>query len=171
MRIHSHRVPAAPMTRITTKISFATICFAACVTLFLAAPRTSRAQTAAPQKSPAANPSKKAVAPFVIELYSTKVRFETDGTGERVQEVRVKAMDDAGIKQLHTLTFNYNSARETFALAYLRIAKPDGSVTESNADAIAKMTDDQPTPAVKDAASFKEIREVIVTVPPIAIGD
>ncbi|MGB6821194.1 MAG: DUF3857 domain-containing protein [Candidatus Acidiferrales bacterium] len=154
-----------------TKISFAAICFAASLILFLAAPRTSRAQAGAMQKSPAANSSAKATAPFVIELYSTKVRFETDGTGERVQEVRVKAMDDAGIKQLHTLTFNYNSAHETFALAYLRIAKPDGSVTEEKLDAIAKMIDDQPSPAVKDAPSFKEIREVHVTVPPIAMGD
>jgi len=159
------------MTRITTKISFATICFAACVTLFLAAPRTSHAQTAAPRKSPVANPSKKAVAPFVIELYSTKVRFDTDGTGERIQEIRAKAMDDAGVKQLQTLTFNYNSGHETFALAYLRIQKPDGSVTQEKTDALAKMADDQPAPAVKDAANFKEIREVHVTLPPIAIGD
>ncbi|HEV2315788.1 MAG TPA: DUF3857 domain-containing protein [Candidatus Acidoferrales bacterium] len=167
MRIRLHRVPAASLT----KISFAAICLVAGITLILAAPRTSHAQTAAMQKSPAAIPGAKAAAPFVIELYSTKVRFETDGTGERIQEMRVKAMDDAGIKQLHTLTFNYNSARETFALVHLRIEKPDGSVTESNADAIAKMIDDQPAPAVKDAPNFKEIREVHVTVPPIAIGD
>src|SRR5579872_868768 len=167
MRIRLHRVPVGSLT----KISFAAICLATSITLFLAAPRTSRAQTAAPQKSPAANPGAKATAPFVIELYSTKVRFETDGTGERVQEVRVKALDDAGIKQLHTLTFDYNSAHEIFALAYLRIAKPDGSVTEEKTDAIAKMIDDQPAPAVKDAPSFKEIREVHVTVPHIAIGD
>ncbi|MHB8485425.1 MAG: tetratricopeptide repeat protein [Candidatus Acidiferrales bacterium] len=99
------------------------------------------------------------------------MRFETDGTGERIQEIRVKAIDDAGVKQLQRLTFNYNSGHETFALAYLRIQKPDGSVTESNAEAIAKMIDDQPAPAVKDAANFKEIREVHVTLPPIAIGD
>ena len=167
MRIRLHRGPAASLT----KISFAAICLVAGITLILAAPRTSHAQTAATQKSPAAIPGAKAAAPFVIELYSTKVRFETDGTGERIQEIRVKAMGDAGIKQLHTLTFNYNSARETFALTYLRITKPDGSVTESNADAIAKMIDDQPAPAVKDAPNFKEIREVHVTVPPIAIGD
>ncbi|HXT73686.1 MAG TPA: tetratricopeptide repeat protein [Candidatus Angelobacter sp.] len=154
-----------------TKISFAAIYFAASLVLFLAAPRTSRAQAGATQKSPAANSSAKATAPFAIELYSTKVRFETDGTGERIQEIRVKAMDDAGIKQLHTLTFSYNSAHETFALAYLRIAKLDGSVTEEKPDAIAKMVDDQPSPAVKDAPSFKEIREVHVTIPPIAIGD
>jgi hypothetical protein len=104
MRIHSHRFAAASLT--STKISFAAICFAVGITLLLVAPRTSRAQTAATQKSPAANPSSKATVPFVIERYSTKVRFETDGTGERVQDVRVRVMDDAGIKQLHTLTFN-----------------------------------------------------------------
>lgn len=167
MRICLHRIPAAPLA----KILFAAICLATSITLFLAAPRTARAQTAAVQKNPAANPNAKASTPFVIERYSTKVRFESDGTGERVQDVRVKAMDDAGIKQLHTLTFNYNSGHETFALAYLRIEKPDGSVTESNADAIAKMIDDQPAPAVKDAPGFKEVREVHVTVPAIVIGD
>ncbi len=167
MRIRLHRISAGSLT----KISFAAICLAAGMALFSVAPRTSRAQTPATQKSPAANPAAKATVPFVIERYSTKVRFETDGTGERIQEVRVKVTDDAGIKELHTLTFSYNFARETFALAYLRIEKPDGSVTESNADAIAKMIDDQPSPAVKDAANFKEIREVHVTVPPIAIGD
>jgi len=162
MKIRLHCICAA---------SLATIFLAAGVNLLFVAPRVSHAQTAATQKSPAANPGAKATAPFLIERYSTKVRFETDGTGERIQEIRVKAMDDAGVKQLQTLTFNYNSGHETFALAYLRIKKPDGSVTEEKTDAIAKMIDDQPAPAVKDAANFKEIREVHVTLPPIAIGD
>ena len=140
--------------------------------IFALTPMALHAQAAAKQSAPARSPTAKtATVPFVIELYSTKVRFETDGTGERIQEVRVKPMDDAGVKQLHTLTFDYNSAHETFALAYLRIAKPDGSATQSNADAIAKMIDDQPIPAAKDAPGFKKIREARVTVPPIAIGD
>ncbi|HEV2615317.1 MAG TPA: DUF3857 domain-containing protein [Candidatus Acidoferrales bacterium] len=161
MRIRLHHFSAVSLAAI----------FAGILAFFSPAPRALHAQKVATQSPPARTPSAKAAEPFVIERYSTKVRFETDGTGERLQEMRVKVTNDAGVKQLHTLTFDYNSAHETFALAYLRITKPDGSVTDSNAAAIAKMLDDQPAPAVKDAPNFKEIREVHVTVPPLAAGD
>ncbi|HVB36482.1 MAG TPA: tetratricopeptide repeat protein [Candidatus Acidoferrales bacterium] len=149
----------------------AAIFFAAWVALLSSAPRSLLAQTPAAQNAPTTNSTAEPSEPFVLERYSTKIRFETNGTGERRQEVRVKVTGDAGVKQLHTLTFDYNSEDETFALAYLRIAKPDGTVAETSSQAIAKMIDDQPAPVVKDAPSFKEIREVHVTLPPLAIGD
>jgi len=150
----------------------ATIFLAAGGGIFLSALPPLRAQTTSSQKAPAKKMAVTAAAdPFVIEMYSTKVRFETDGTGERRQEVRVKIVNAAGAKQLHTLHFNYDSANETFALAYLRITKADGSVVEAKADAIAKMLDDQPAPAVKTAPGFAEVREVQVTTPALAPGD
>lgn len=156
---------------LASRVSVATIVFASCVATFLFAPRALRAQTTVPQKASVENLGAKPAEPYVIELYSTKVRFETDGTGERQQEVRVKIMDDAGVKQLHTLNFEYNATNETFALAYLRITKSDGSVVDAKPDAIAKMLDDQPAPAVKTAPGFAEIREVRVTTLPLARGD
>ena len=154
------------------RASVATIFLAACGATFLLALRPLRAQTAAAQKTSARKlGAVPAAAPFVIELYSTKVRFETDGTGERRQEVRVRITDAAGAKQLHILHFNYDSANETFALVYLRITKPDGSVVEAKPEAIAKMLDDHPAPAVKTAPGFAEVREVQVTTPALAAGD
>ncbi|MHB8540192.1 MAG: DUF3857 domain-containing protein [Candidatus Acidiferrales bacterium] len=164
MRIHPHHL--------ASRASLATIFLAACGAIFLSAPRPLRAQTTSTQKAPAKNlGATPAADPFVIEMYSTKVRFETDGTGERRQEVRVKITDAAGAKQLHTLHFNYDSANEIFALVYLRITKPDGSVVEAKPDTIAKMLDDQPAAAVKTAPGFAEVREVQVTTPAIAPGD
>ena len=165
MIVHPRRVP---WLKFATLSIFALSCVNAnanAQTSSSKPPAQSVAKPAQTKPSPNANSSiqtsaSASAAPLTIERYSTKVRFETDGTGERIQEVRVKAMNDAGVKQLQTLTFSYNSEHETFALAYLRIKKPDGSVTEEKPDAMAKMIDDQPAPAVKGAANFKEIREV-----------
>jgi len=168
------RLPPAAMRSYLYRVSclaFATIFAAAWVALFSLAPATAQAQSATPQKLAAGNPSSKSADPFVIEQYSTKVRFETDGTGEIQLRVRVKIANAAGVKQLHTLIFGYNAAHETFALAFLRITKPNGSVVQATPDAITKMIDDQPAPVVKTAPGFTEIREVRVTVPPTVPGD
>ncbi|MGH9727950.1 MAG: hypothetical protein ACRD33_07185, partial [Candidatus Acidiferrales bacterium] len=87
MRIRLHHISAALL---------AAIVFIGALAFFSPVPRALRAQTAATQTPPTKNPSAKAAEPFVIERYSTNVLFETDGTGERLQEMRVKITDDAG---------------------------------------------------------------------------
>lgn len=106
-------------------------------------------------------------APLTIELYSTKVKFENDGTGSRQIDVRVKANTAEGVTELRTLSFDYNALNEKISLAFLRVTKANGSVVEAKADAIK----DEAAPAVKDAPAFTELREAHVAVPAMSPGD
>jgi Flp pilus assembly protein TadD len=126
------------------------------------------AQTKAGQDASAAKLSAaKSAAPFTIELYSTKVRFENDGTGERQSDVRIRIESDAGAQSLRTLAFHYNAAHETFALAYLRVKKADGSTVEAIPDAVK----DAPGAVAKDASAFTDLHDVQISTPALAPGD
>jgi tetratricopeptide (TPR) repeat protein len=105
--------------------------------------------------------------PFTIELYSTKVRFENDGTGERQLDVRIRIGNDSGARALHTLSFDYNTAKETFALSFLRVTKKDGRVVQAKADALH----DQLMAIAKDAPAYSNLYEARITVPALAEGD
>ncbi|HEV2288289.1 MAG TPA: DUF3857 domain-containing protein [Candidatus Acidoferrales bacterium] len=126
-----------------------------------------RAQSASAAKSnavaAAANPS----APFVIELFSNKISFQNDGTSERQIDLRLKVQSAEANQSLHTLAFDYDASNETFALAFLRITKSDGTSTEAKPDIVS----DQPAPVVKTAPAITDIREAQLHIPTLAPGD
>ena len=119
------------------------------------------------QKSAVKSAESAAAPPLTIELYATKVRFENDGSGTRQFDARVKVGTLEGASDLKTLSFDYNSAHEKFALVFLRVTKADGKTVEAKPDAVT----DGLAPAAKDAPAFSELREARVTVPPLAAGD
>ncbi|HEV2490582.1 MAG TPA: DUF3857 domain-containing protein [Candidatus Acidoferrales bacterium] len=109
----------------------------------------------------------KPTAPLTIEFYSTRVRLENDGTGERQVDVHIRAESDAGVKSLQSLSFSYNSAHETFIVGYLRVKKTDGSLIEAKPDAVK----DAPAAIAKDSPAFTDIHDVQISAPPLAPGD
>ena len=104
---------------------------------------------------------------LTIEFYSTRVRFNDDGTGERQLEVRIRPGNEQGVQELRTLSFQYNSDFESFGLLYLRVKKAGGTVIEGKPDALK----DTPIAAAKEAPAFSDIRDVRITPPPLAPGD
>jgi tetratricopeptide (TPR) repeat protein len=136
------------------------ICFLA-VPLTLAVP----AQPQSPAK-PAATPdySKEAA---VIELYSTKVAFENDGTGSRESTTRVRLQSDAGVQRFGLLVFSYQSSSETLDIDYVRVHKPDGTVVETPADNIQDMS----TESSREAPMYSDQREKHVAVKGLGTGD
>ena len=137
------------------------------------APRAKSATT--PASKPESNPKPSASAlspdlskePFVIEKYFTTVRFENDGTGERVLHVRARVVDDSGVQQLSDLVFGYNAANESVALNYLRVEKKDGSVMNASADAAKDLS----APILHDAAAYADYKEKHIAVPALRPGD
>ena len=126
------------------------------------------AQTKAAAAALAAKTSSvSASSPFTIELYSTAVRFNDDGTGERHLSVRIHIESNAGAEELKSLTFRYNSAFETFALSSLHVKKSDGSSVEAKPDAVT----DAPAGLAKDAPAYSDIHDVKIMTPPLAPGD
>jgi tetratricopeptide (TPR) repeat protein len=157
-------------SRHTLRVAFLAACMS--LGLIFATSQPVHAQTAGNPASTTANQGARSAPPssappFTIELYSTKARFENDGTGERRLDVRIRVQSDAGAQALHSLSFDYNSDYETFSLAFLRIKKADGSVVEAKSDAVQ----DRPNAIAKNAPAFSNIREARVTVPTLADGD
>jgi len=105
--------------------------------------------------------------PFVIEEYSTVVRFENDGTGERTLDVRALVQNDTGVKRLSELVFGYDAANEKAGVRYLRVKHRDGAPTAAGADAVTDSTPD----ILRDAPSYSNFKEEHVKVPPLQVGD
>ena len=72
----------------------------------------------------------------VVELYSTKVTFENDGTGTRESKTRVRLQSDAGVQHFGVLVFSYQSSSETLDIDYVRVHKADGTIVETPAENI-----------------------------------
>jgi tetratricopeptide (TPR) repeat protein len=125
------------------------------------------AQSGKPKTAPASESAPKNTEPYLIEMYSTKVRFANDGTGERELSVRIKIQTDEGAEALRSLTFDFNSASDTFALQSLTVTKPDGSIIRAKSDALQL----QPAPIVKSAPLYSEIQQAHIAVPPLKPGD
>jgi hypothetical protein len=66
--------------------------------------------------------------PYVVEHVQRRIRFETDGTGQREAIVRVRVQNEAGVRQWGQLMFGYNSANERIEIPYVRVVKADNSV-------------------------------------------
>ena len=105
--------------------------------------------------------------PFIFEQYTTKVRFENDGTGERNYVARIRAQNPAGVQALGELTFGYNSGSEQIDMHYVRVRKPDGSLVTAGPEAAKEMT----AAVVRDAPVYTDYKEKHVTVPSLEPGD
>src|SRR3984885_13400633 len=108
--------------------------FRAAILIFTLAIATSAQQSAPPPKSvPIPDAPKKAAADYsnesvVIEKFTTTVRFENDGTGDREQQLRARVQNQTGVQQLGELIFPYNDANEKVELRHLRVEKKDGTI-------------------------------------------
>ena len=133
-----------------------------------AAPATSP-QTGVPaaQSSSASQKADYSKEPFVFDQYTTKVRFENDGTGEREYIARIRCQTTAGVQALGELTFGYNSANEQITIKYVRVQKPDGKEIAADASAVKEMT-----PSItRDAPVYTDFKEKRITVPSLQPGD
>src|SRR5690348_829672 len=105
--------------------------------------------------------------PFVFDLYTTKIRFENDGTGEREHIARISVQSAAGVQALGELAFGYNSANEQITIKYVRVQKRDGKIITADASAVKEMT-----PSItRDAPVYTDFKEKRVTVPSLQPGD
>ncbi|HEX4076297.1 MAG TPA: DUF3857 domain-containing protein [Candidatus Acidoferrales bacterium] len=104
--------------------------------------------------------------PIVVEQYTTSVRFENDGTGERDVTARIRVQSDAGVRLLGQLPFGYSSANEQMDVRYVRVRKPDGSVVTAAPSAVTDMT----AAVAREAPVYTDLKEKHITVPDLAPG-
>ncbi len=103
----------------------------------------------------------------VIELYSSKVTFENDGTSTHESTTRVRLQSDAGVQRYGLLAFSYQSSSETLDVAYVRVHKRDGSVVETPTDSVQDMT----TESSRVAPMYSDEKEKHIAVRGLGTGD
>ncbi|MGC1618367.1 MAG: DUF3857 domain-containing protein [Candidatus Acidiferrum sp.] len=150
--------------------------FAATLSLICAAavgphPAQSAAQKRA-EKSPASPQEKSAEKPAPelpaeIELFETRVRFETDGSSRKEVHALVKINDELGVRQFARLNFDFNRSFEQIEIPLVRITHSNGGVVDILPSAIT----DTPNPAVVNAPAYQDVRVKSVRILGLEPGD
>jgi len=68
---------------------------------------------------------------FVVTNIQTKVRFQADGSSERVQTTSVKVVSQAGVQTWGVLGADYAADNEHVDVHFVRVHKADGSTVET----------------------------------------
>jgi len=126
--------------------------------LALASPLAAQQPAAAPDSSGQ---------PFVVERLEEHDRFEADGTGRRELAFRIHVVTEAALQAFGQAEYAYNSANEKLDVDYVRVLKPGGDTIVAPASAVLDMTGQ----IAREAPMFSDIREKVVTVPGLRVGD
>lgn len=143
------------------------LCCASSLGAQQSAPAVSAPPSAATATAQPADSTDHSQEPFVIELYSTAARYENDGTGERILQVRIRVQSDAGVQQLGELVFGFNSANEQMDVRSVRVRKADGTTVTAAPGAVKEMT----ATVARDAPVYTDYKEKHITVPGLHTGD
>jgi Domain of Unknown Function with PDB structure (DUF3857) len=114
-------------------------------------------------KAAAADHSKEA---FVLEHSSDKFKFENDGTYSREMRMRIRIQSDAGVQRFSIVKFAYQSSSELFAVDYVRVTKPDGTVVVTPSDTFQ----DMPADITREAPFYTDTHETHVAVKGLGVG-
>ena len=133
-----------------------------------AAPEPAVVQKAAPEPAaaPKAAPDYSAE-PLVIEHVEHIYTMAADGTGVRQLTLAARVNSDATVRQLGVLSIPYASSSEHVELAYVRVRRPDGSVTETPLTEAIEM----PTQVTTAAPFFSDLKELQIPVRNLRAGD
>lgn len=148
-----------------------TVLLSLALAILIASPRSSRGQTKSPQahRDTAATTHAKAEfseEPYVIELARTALRFENDGTSQRISSLRIHLQSDSAVEKFRQLDFSFNAANEKVEVRRIVVHKRDGT-TLTVPQGVAK---EGPAQANDGPASLEE-KEMRVAVPGLVSGD
>jgi hypothetical protein len=133
------------------------------------APIDSAPQAAAPQATqthPQAA-AVDAVEPIVIEKYDHVYTMAADGTGTRLFTMAATVHSEAAVRQLGLLTLPFASGSGHLDLVYVRVRRPDGTVTETPVDQAIEM----PSAVTTSAPFYSDLKELQLPVRNLRVGD
>src|ERR1700688_381000 len=104
---------------------------------------------------------------FVVELYRSSFRFESDGPGRRETVARVRVQSEAGVQQWGQIQVGYNSANERVEMDYVRVIKADGSVVKAGEEAVQDLS----ALLEQQAPVYTDYRQKHITVPGLRPGE
>jgi hypothetical protein len=105
--------------------------------------------------------------PLVIEHVEHIYTMAADGTGVRQITFAACVNSDATVRQLGVLNIPYASSSEHVELVYVRVRRPDGSVTETPLTGAIEM----PIPVTIAAPFYSDLRELQIPVRNLRAGD
>lgn len=135
----------------------------ASVLLSLASPLLAHAQVA--NQLPAKPDYSKEA--FVLERSSDKFTFHNDGTSVRELSVGLRVQSEAGVQQFGLLKFTYQSSSQAFAVDYVRVRMPDGSIVLTPPENFQ----DMPADVTREAPFYSDLQEKHVAVKGLGPGD
>jgi tetratricopeptide (TPR) repeat protein len=103
----------------------------------------------------------------VFERVRSSYRFEADGTGVSVFEVRARPLSAAGVQQLGQVVIPYLKSRSSVELLYFRVRKPGGEVLEVDSSKIQ----DLPAPVAAAFPIYSDLHLFHVQAPALNSGD
>jgi cytochrome c-type biogenesis protein CcmH/NrfG len=104
---------------------------------------------------------------FVVENFSRKQRFENDGTSSQQDTARVRIQSQAGVQKYGILSFSYPGGTGNFAIEYVRVLKPDGTIVETPPENVQDMAAE----ITRQAPFYSDLREKHVAVKGLGVGD
>jgi len=104
---------------------------------------------------------------FVIESFSSKYKFENDGTSSAEEAARIRIQSEAGVQTYGILSFSYASGTTTYEVKYVRVHKPDGSVVETPQENVQDMA----AQITRQAPFYSDLHEKHVAVKGLSVGD
>jgi tetratricopeptide (TPR) repeat protein len=103
----------------------------------------------------------------VIEQWTTRVAFQSDGTSTRELRARVRIQSDAGVRQYGVLPLPYQASVERIEVQDVRVTNPNGSAVATPLDSIQDVTSD----IYREAPLYSDLREKHVAVKGLEPGD
>ena len=128
------------------------------------APEYPEARNAGIQGTPSQDFSKEGA---VIEQWTTRVVFQSDGTSTRDVRSRVRVHSDAGVRQYGVLRLPYQASVESIEVQDVRVTNPNGSVVVTPLDSVQDVTSE----LYRDAPLYSDLREKHVAVKGLEPGD
>ncbi|MGA8030315.1 MAG: DUF3857 domain-containing protein, partial [Bryobacteraceae bacterium] len=103
----------------------------------------------------------------VVQSIATKVSFTAEGVREWQQIVSIRVQSEAAVRQYGVLSFSYASGSEQIKVEYVRVRKPDGSITDTPDSSIVDVTTD----VASIAPVYSDLRQKQIPVKALAVGD
>src|SRR5437016_14416516 len=93
---------------------------------------------------------------FVTEQSADNLKFENDGSYTREIRAKLRIQSDAGVEHFSVLRFAFQNSAETFAVDYVRVTKPDGTVVTTPAETFQ----DMPADITREAPFYSDAHEM-----------
>jgi hypothetical protein len=127
----------------------------------------SLAQADGPSAKSAGASTNYAAEPFVVEHLDSVYRMAADGTGSKLTTVAMRIQSEASLKQAGVLNLPFASGTQHVELVYVRVRRPDGTVTATPVDQAIEM----PSPVTTAAPFYSDLKQMQLPVRSLQVGD